>query len=264
MYPVEIIKTLYFFVLFVLINLFEMKIRFVLLFSLLLLFSIDVLTAQSPSANELIEKSMKYHDPQGKLLKKEISMFFIETRPNGEDRKSSIMFSIPQESFSMKRTTEEGELISKIQEGKTSFSLNGSTEISEESKEKYRLSPERLTMMKDYYQYLWLLPMKLMDQGTIIDPKVKRIDFFGKDLLQIRVSYEESVGKDIWYFYFHPETYALQGYRFYHDEAKNDGEYIILEEEVVYKKVRLPKKRTWYTHKEDKLLGTDILDSIKW
>jgi len=53
------------------------------------------------------------------------------------------------------------------------------------------------------------------------------------------------------------------GYRFYHDESANDGEYILLEGETTDGSVRLPKRRTWYTHKDDRLLGTDVLDRLR-
>ena len=53
------------------------------------------------------------------------------------------------------------------------------------------------------------------------------------------------------------------GYRFYHDESANDGEYILLEGETTDGTVRLPKSRTWYTHKDDRLLGTDVLDRLR-
>ena len=53
------------------------------------------------------------------------------------------------------------------------------------------------------------------------------------------------------------------GYRFYHDEAANDGEYIELEGIQEGGGLRLPRARTWYTHKEDKLLGTDTLIKIE-
>jgi len=78
-------------------------------------------------------------------------------------------------------------------------------------------------------------------------------------LLEIKVTYDPSVGKDIWYFYFDPTTYALRGYRFYHDEAKNDGEYILIDGEVTINGVKFPKNRAWYTHKEGKYLGNDDL-----
>jgi len=240
-----------------------MKIQFTFFFSLLLCICSLPSLAQSISSKDLLAKSIRYHDPQGMLHQKEVTMHFIETRPGGEDRKSSISFDIQREQFQTNRKSKEGEeIISKINKAETSFSINGSSEITEEMIKKHRLDGKRLNMMKNYYQYLWLLPMKLNDPGTIIDPEVNAVDFFGKDLLQIRVTYTEEVGKDIWYFYFNPDSYALEGYRFYHDESKNDGEYILLEGEEEFKGVRLPKTRAWYTHKDAKLLGTDILDKL--
>lgn len=106
--------------------------------------------------------------------------------------------------------------------------------------------------------------MKLRDPGTIIDPKVKNKDFFGRKALEIRVSYDPSVGKDVWYFNFDPSSSALIGYRFYHDESANDGEYILFEGEATHRSVRIPpQRRTWYTHKEDRLLGTDVLNRLR-
>ena len=73
------------------------------------------------------------------------------------------------------------------------------------------------------------------------------------------MTYDPTVGEDIWYFYFHPTTYALIGYRFYHEEAKNDGEYITLEGEEVVQDIKIPKNRHWYYNKNDQFLGADFL-----
>ena len=83
-----------------------------------------------------------------------------------------------------------------------------------------------------------------------------------RPVLSLRVTYDPEVGVDTWYLYFDPDTSALVGYRFYHDESANDGEYIVLEGEVSSGTLRLPKARTWYTHGDDRLLGTDTLTSL--
>ena len=59
------------------------------------------------------------------------------------------------------------------------------------------------------------------------------------------------------------KTYALVGYRFYHDESKNDGEYIVLEGEASGAGLKLPKTRKWYRHEDDGFLGTDIIESMR-
>ena len=114
--------------------------------------------------------------------------------------------------------------------------------------------------MRDSYTYLYGLPMKLKDPGTILYPVVKRKKFKEKEYLVLKVTYEESVGKDIWYFYFNPLTYAMEVYQFFKDESKNDGEYIILEDIVEVSGIKMPKIRSWFFNKDDKYLGKDILN----
>jgi hypothetical protein len=46
--------------------------------------------------------------------------------------------------------------------------------------------------------------MKLKDSGTIIDPEVQRKDIFGKDCLEVRVTYEAEVGGRHLVFLFQP------------------------------------------------------------
>ena len=239
--------------------------RYIFIFvSILFLSDFSHLSAQDISPEEIINRSIQYHDPNGMLLKKEVTLHLTETRPNGSDRKSVIGFHLKKEKFQMHRKVDDHEIISYLNKGKASFQFDGKEEISNAMIEKYRLTEERTKMMKDYYQYLWLMPLKLNDAGTNVNPLVKQVDFFGKASLEVRVTYDPGVGSDVWYYYFNPESYSLQGYRFYHDEEKNDGEYILLEDETIHKNVRLPKERKWYTHKEDKFLGADILDSFSF
>ena len=101
--------------------------------------------------------------------------------------------------------------------------------------------------------------MKLKNPGTYLDRKVYRKTFKEKVYEVLRVTYKEAVGKDTWYFYFDPETYALEVYQFYHDEENNDGEYIILSGLEEIKGIKMPKIRAWYYNKDDKYLGTDTL-----
>ena len=114
----------------------------------------------------------------------------------------------------------------------------------------------------NYYVYLWGLPMKLLDEGTSLDPDAPSMDYQDKLVQAVRVTYDPEVGSDVWYFYLDNETHALVGYRFFHDEAKGDGEYITLDGMVEAAGLRLPKARSWYTNAEDRYLGTDTLISL--
>ncbi len=235
--------------------------RYLLVFTLMISFPFAI-QSQSLSVEEILRRSIEYHDPQSKLLKRNVTLHLIETRPNGSDRKSEVSFHLKKEKFRMNQQIDNHIIKSMFDNGEVSFEVDGLNKFSKEIEQKYRLNGDRIKMMKNYYQYLWLMPLKLNDEGTNLNPQVKTVDFFGKESLEIRVTYDPNVGSDVWYFYFNPESYALQGYRFYHDEEKNDGEYIHLEDEVIHENVRLPKERKWYMHENDKFLGTDILDKF--
>ena len=116
--------------------------------------------------------------------------------------------------------------------------------------------------MKNYYTYLYGLPMKLKDPGTQLDPKAFKKIFQGKEYWVLKVSYAPAVGKDVWYFYLDPMTYQLRHYQFYHDEQKGDGEYILLSGEIEIGGIKMPKDRAWYMNLDQKYLGTDFLSSL--
>ena len=101
--------------------------------------------------------------------------------------------------------------------------------------------------------------MKLKDAGTIIHEKVVLKKFKGKDYLVLKASYEKEVGEDTWYFYFDSTTYAMEVYQFYHEEEKNDGEFILLSGLDTVNGIKMPKNRAWYFNKGEKYLGTDFL-----
>lgn len=144
-------------------------------------------------------------------------------------------------------------------------SLNGKTELTEEEIKTHRLDCERANMYKNYYTYLFGLPMKLKDPGTNIHEVVETKTFKGKEYLVLKATYDVNVGSDIWYFYFDPETYAMEIYQFFKTDdsgkQKDDsGEYILLTEETIVNDIKMPKNRAWYYNKDDKYLGTDILN----
>ena len=55
------------------------------------------------------------------------------------------------------------------------------------------------------------------------------------------------------------QTFALKRYQFFHDESKNDGEYILLNDEILVEGIKMPKNRSWYFNSNDKFLATDRL-----
>ena len=227
--------------------------------ALVFITSFSSLKAQEISASELLDKAIAYHDPndlwdvfQGKL-------FITMSYPDGRERLSEVEIDLPKEYFRLTSTIEDAVIEQTLVKGDCVLKLNGSTSISDEDKKTHRLTCERTQSMKNYYTYLYGLPMKLKDPGTHLDPEVQSKNFKGKAYLVLKVTYDESVGKDVWYFYFDPDNYAMELYQFFHDESKNDGEYILLSELENVARIKMPKIRSWYYNSDDKHLGTDVL-----
>jgi hypothetical protein len=224
--------------------------------TLLLAFVSFTLFGQNLTANQLLEKTITYHDPQGNWETFASDFAVLLETPEGKERKSTITINLPEQYFN----------VSTQQDGKTSFreiratdcrfsnedTTTTETTISDEA-------CERTVMFKNYYTYLYGLPMKLKDPGTHIDPVVTKTTFKGKEYLRLRVAYDEAVGSDIWQFYFDPTTYAMEIYQFFKGTDKKTGEYILLTDEALIGGIKMPKDRAWYYNKDDGYLGTDTL-----
>jgi len=208
---------------------------------LLAIFSCSVYAvAQEMNATAILEKSIQYHDPKGQWSSFNHEMEFLSERPNGPDRKSVAVIDNSKGYFHLE---EEGNVMSvtmdecgEIPTGKTC---------------------DNVKRTRNYYVYLWGLPMKLKDQGTVVDPDVKEEKFENKDCYVLRVPYDE----DIWFFYINKTTFKMEGYMFYKDEPTKKGEVIYLEGEARVGDMRIPKNRKWVTTPDGRFLGTDILMS---
>ena len=235
---------------------------FVVLVSISLLVAGPV-WADSSRAADLLAKSIAFHDPDGIWQEGILQLHLEETRPDGPSRKTTLLIDNSMGRFEI-TTQRDGARIDGVLEGAgCELRLDGSTEFTEEDREKYRLTCERLEGLRNYYVYLWGLPMKLLDGGTLLDPDAVVTTYQDNPVRALRVSYNPEVGSDIWYFYLDTETHALAGYRFFHDEAKGDGEYITLDGMIEAGGLQLPKARAWYTNAEDRYLGTDTLVSLE-
>lgn len=239
------------------------KTRSLLVTAALAAMTLNNLGAQETASETLLSSAIRYHDPQG-VWETPHELQLEERRPDGTVRQTRIVLEQATGGMKMERQITSGAAITLDVSGdNVRATLNGSSDISPEDKEKHRLTKEQGRSTRNYYAYLYGLPMKLRDPGTRLGRDVKETKFQEEDALEIRVTYDEAVGGDTWYFYFHPESHALIGYRFYHDESKKDGEYITLAEETMSPDgLRLPKVRKWYTHKDDRFLGTDSLVSL--
>lgn len=195
------------------------------------------------TGSEFISKSIEYHDPNDQWKELKATFVFEDSIPPPRiSRSYSVSFDNVESSMS--------------------YAIDGSKyKVYQDSLivEEGEIKEEQALRMRDYYTFLWGLPMKLNDPGTFIDPTVYSEALDGVDYHVVRVPYE----KDTWYFYLEPVTFRLAAYKFYQDEANQKGEIIYLSEEKGFKGMRIPANRTWYKTGKPEFLGMDRLIEIK-
>jgi len=215
------------------------------------------------SAKELIAASIKFHDPDNNWLKTKASFTFSDTRPGKDARAANLYLNNLEATLCVMREQDGVSVTYHVINDKCSYDIDGNIEPSLAEVEKYKLNEKRSIMLRNYYLYLWGLPMKLNDVGTIVDSHVYDKNFNGEKTKAVKVTYKAEVGSDIWYFYFNPNSSEMVGYQFFHDEAKGDGEYILLSGLVEVNGMSIPKNRAWYTNPDSTLLGTDHLIEVR-
>ena len=229
---------------------------------IILSFSV-ILNGQDLTASQLLDKAINYHDPSGNWKTFNDTFNVTMTTDNTSPRESKITINLPAQYYSVNAKRDGVSTTYTMDKGKCIMAYNGKPLNEADAKAK-NITCDRAELYKNYYSYLYGLPMKLKDPGTNLNSKVEQKTFKGKTYLVLKATYDASVGSDVWSFYFNPKTYAMEIYQFYKtdDTGKvllDSGEYILLSEEAIVHGIKMPKVRAWYYNKDGKYLGTDTL-----
>lgn len=214
-------------------------------------------------AQDVLKKCINFHDPKGNWPNLHQKLYFHAKEPDNDNIREEVLLD-NRTTYFCHISRADGKVIEKeISDTTVMARINGDTTISAEDRKKYRLMPRQIRSARNSYVYLYGLPMKLNDRGTILSDTVKIDTFNGKNYLVLNVKYEKGVGTDTWFFYINPTTYALEGYRFNHNRKPNDGEFIICEDLIEVSGIRMPKVRLWHENENGKYMATDILDKVE-
>ena len=228
------------------------------IFLLASLFLLSFCKSQTKTENPLLQKTLAYHDPENNWPKFKAHLYLSSTDTAGKANTLEIEMDNAAGYFCHITRQDGKEVVKGIAGGKEFYLLDGKSEISAEDRKTYSLTPDDLKWVHSFYGYLYGLPMKLTEPGTKLATTETEAALDGKVYRILQVNYDAAVGKDNWFFYLDPQTYAMQAYRFNHGEPKT-GEYIMLEQELTVQQIKIPKVRKWYLNKNNKYLGTDTL-----
>ena len=121
-----------------------------------------VVSGQTITANELLDKSIKYHDPDSKWDKFNGAFTVVMTTPNASIRTSNITINLPGEYFKVDAKRDSISTSYTIAKDNCSMAYNGKIVDSLEAAKK-NMNCDRALLYKNYYTYLYGLPMKLED-----------------------------------------------------------------------------------------------------
>ena len=141
--------------------------------TLLLLITINTLS-QEFKGTDLLKKAISYHDPNSKWDSFDGNFIVTSESPKRSIRKSIISLNNSESFFGIEIQQDENIITSILDNNDCSILFNGKFDFSNEIKDKYRLDCERVKYLRNYYTYLYGLPMKLNDPGTIIEPNVEK------------------------------------------------------------------------------------------
>ena len=118
------------------------------------------------SGEELLNKSISYHDPNNSWKNFNGVMNITMTRPDKSQRNSEVEIDVLRSFFRSKVIQDENTIEQIVENDLCKITLNGKSTFSEDEIKKHRLTCGFALKMRNYYTYLYGLPMKLKDPGT--------------------------------------------------------------------------------------------------
>lgn len=229
-----------------------------------LLLAVLSLCSPRPTAPEaVLEKTIAAHDP-GNHWPQLNSRFHMSIRRDGQaDRHFSIVVNNPEGVFEYAFQQSDSTFSQGMRKADYYYSVDGDANVSDSTKASYQLTDERTLYLREVYEYLFGVPMKLKDPGTTIDPVLQEETFNGQPCWVMKVTYDPSTEGETWYFYINKDTYLLAGYRFYFNESLGDGEFIFIDGYDSVNGLKVAKTKKWYWNKDSAHFRTDELVKVE-
>ncbi len=192
------------------------------------------------TAESILEKSINHHDPNGQWnsFKGQLHIESNSVYSGWKTENLEVEMDIPSNTF-------------------TYFNNQRNVEVSFEGDS--CLATEEIcdgySWTKNFYTYIWGLPMKLHDEGTPLEEEFEVGIFNQRPCYILKANYPD----DNWLYYIDKTTHALIGFQF--TKGKNT-ERVYLSKEKHVEGMLLPSVRKWMEVHEDgseKKLGDDLL-----
>lgn len=197
------------------------------------------------SAEEIVEKSIQFHDPKNNWENFEGKLKF-ESRFHFNDSIPEILW------LTFINGKNEFEY----------FNLDRAVHLKYNKDTCYKYSKNGSCIGYEwasrFYPFMWGLPMKIKDPGVTPQSDFKSTSINGVEVWVVEVHYES---ENFWY-YFNKHNYALVALKFIKNDSSKKGEIVLLKELKKVFSMNLPTFRT-YLNLDSSLIGTNQLLEFK-
>lgn len=211
------------------------------------------------SPEEMLSKSIAYHDPSGNWDKTALHLHIQEPRIKNTSRYSVVTIDNKLNSFELKRNRGD-KTASYIMsaDGDASTQLNGEAVTDTNSIKQYLLQPSRVGRYQDFYKQLLGLPMSIQ---PLIDSlgTSKKVLFNNKSCIKVPVKLTKGVFSNYWNLFFDPTTFEIVGIEIIYPDDPEKGERLYFDGAIKIDGLTLPRHRHWHEYKGDAYSGSDIL-----
>lgn len=216
-------------------------------FTLLTILTSIVLSCSTKpkNASEIISNSIEFHDSNLQWQKLNSKFFFKSSFAFNDSIPEDLQISIdvPNNNFIYKNMDRNVEL-EYFEDSCIKKSVNGSC--------------DGYQWTKNFYTYVWGLPMKLTDPNVIPNPEWTMDSLNGFSCYAVRINYES----ENYTFYFDQNDYQLRGFQFLKNDQSGKGEIVHLDGIYQFQNIKFPKKRTWL-HLNNDTIGVNEIIKIK-
>jgi hypothetical protein len=217
----------------------------------------------SLAQNELptsLKEAIKKADPENVFSEMIFHMRIQEPRVGNPERFSNVFLNKGTGAFRLERNREDKIAAYIIKEdGTNEVTLDGCQKFTEVEAKTYWLDPKINYRYKEYYKYLFGLPIILNDAERFKFISSEETSWKGQEAITYTFNLTTPIFSPQWKLTFTKEDHVLQRLDFYDPENPEEGEYLLFYGKHQVGSITIPRMKHWYDKKNDEYLGSDII-----
>jgi hypothetical protein len=213
---------------------------------------------------EVLDRTIAYHDPQGKWDQFAGVVRLTTGMSNGRPSYEYLELDNSKDLYQSTRVRGETVVVRGIRGEECYREVNGNKNPPEEHIKQYGLSEDQIHRQRPYHSAHIGWPMCAKAAGVKADEAVEQTELRGNPVLAVDLSGDPAtVSIPYWSrkvtLYVDPETYAMRGLR---NETGQNG-LVVMEGEIEVGGVKMPQVKTVYKQSDGTLRFTDLFTNVQ-